>query len=134
MNSSRGKGRELEEEEDRWLAWRMEEDCFDFLKPFMKESDERLDVRLVRTLADTVTAIVRNRNRPQALLLSELGGLVAGPKHSPAGSKRIDRLIKSEGWKAKDIDDHLLDEATLVMLNEALTACSALPFAGVILI
>lgn len=119
MNSSRGKGRELEEEEDRWLAWRMEEDCFDFLKPFMKELDERLDVRLVRTLADTVTAIVRNRNRPQALLLSELGGLVAGPKHSPAGTKRIDRLIKSEGWKAKDIDDHLLDEATLVMLNEA---------------
>jgi hypothetical protein len=119
MDTSRRRERELEEEEDRGLAQRLEWDCFDFLRPFMKELDERLDVRLVRTLADAVTAIVRNRNRPMTLLMSELGGLIAGPKHAPAGTKRIDRLIKSDGWKAEDVDDLLLDKATLVMLNEA---------------
>lgn len=35
----------------------------------------KLDVRLVRTPADAVTAIVRHRNRPLALLLGELGSV-----------------------------------------------------------
>jgi hypothetical protein len=35
--------------------------------------DRQVDCRLVRTAALTVTALVRHRNRPQALLLSELG-------------------------------------------------------------
>lgn len=119
MDSNRRRERELEEEEDRQLADRVEGACFEFLRPLMKELDEKLDVRLVRTLADAVTAVVRNRNRPMTLLMSELGGLIAGPKHAPAGTKRIDRLIKSEGWKAREIDEYLLDEGTLLMLEEA---------------
>jgi hypothetical protein len=119
MDANRRRERELEGEEDRHLAERVEGQCFDFLRPFMKDLDEKLDVRLVRTLADGVTAIVRNRNRPAGLLLSELGGLIAGPKHAPAGTKRLDRLIKSERWEAKDVGDHLLEEGMLLMLEEA---------------
>jgi hypothetical protein len=53
------------------------------------------------------------------LLLSELGGLIAGPKHAPAGTKRLDRLIKSKGWRAKDVGDHLLEKGRVLMEEEA---------------
>jgi Transposase DDE domain. len=120
MDSSRRQQRQLEEEEDRDLAWGLARDCFDFLGPLLKELDKKLDVRLVRTLADAVTAIVRHRNRPLALLLSELGAVIAGPKHGPAGTKRLANLIHSEKWKALLLQDYLLEEeGQIVMLEEA---------------
>jgi len=62
-----------------------------------------------------VMAIVANRNRPMALLMSELGQYLAGgPEHAPAGTKRIDRLIHSGKWRAQEAEDYLLDEAARV--------------------
>lgn len=85
--------------------------CQTFLKPFLKRLDQTLDLRLVRTLADTVTAIVRHRQSSTALLLSELGAYVMNPQHAPAGTKRLANLLHSQNWRATAIADYLLQEA-----------------------
>jgi hypothetical protein len=37
------------------------ERCFNFLNPLLDQLDRHLDLRLVRTIADTVTAVIRHR-------------------------------------------------------------------------
>ena len=107
-------------EEGIELAREVGKGCIGFLRPLLRQLDEHLDVRLVRTVANVVMAIVANRNRAMALLLSELGGhLAGGPEHCPAGTKRIDRLIHSDKWRADEVDDYLLEEAGRVAGEEA---------------
>jgi len=84
--------------------------CLTFLYPFLKRLDRTLDLRLVRTLANTITAIVRHRQPATALLLSELGAYLTDPEHAPAGTKRLANLIHSPNWQAKAIEDYLLLE------------------------
>ena len=55
-----------------------------FLQPLLQRLDAQIDARLVRTFLHTVDAIVRFRNRPHALLLSELGGYLLDPAYTPA--------------------------------------------------
>jgi hypothetical protein len=90
------------------LATSVTDQCQEFLKPFLKQLDRTLDLRLVRTLANTVTAIVRHRQRSTALLLSELGTYLTDPQHASAGTKRLANLIHSRNWQAQDIEDYLL--------------------------
>jgi hypothetical protein len=92
------------------LANSVSEKCLTFLHPFLKHLDRTLDLRLVRTLANTITAIVRHRQRSTALLLSELGAYLIDPEHAPAGTKRLANLIHSHNWQAQAIDDYLLTE------------------------
>jgi len=102
------------------LAKGVAKGCVEFLRPLLRRLDEHLDVRLVRTVANTVMAIVANRNRAMALLLSELGEYLAGgPEHSPAATKRIDRLIHSQGWRAEEVEGYLMEEAARVAQEEA---------------
>jgi hypothetical protein len=49
-----------------------------FVKPFLVALDGPLDSRLVRTLLQCLLAIIRLRNNPQALWLSELGSYLDG--------------------------------------------------------
>lgn len=120
MNGNR-RNEELVEEErkDKVLAEGAAEDCFGFLRPLMEKLDRKLDVRVVRTLADAVVAIVRHRNRPLGLLLSELGAFILDPKHAPAGTKRIANLIHNDKWESRDIDDYLLREAGELVQQES---------------
>jgi len=74
-------------------------DLFGFLRPLLRELDEKLDLRLVRTLANVVLAIIRNWNQPFGLPLSELGALLVGPAHAPAGIKRLANLVHCERWQ-----------------------------------
>lgn len=109
-----------EAEVELGLAKDVAEECVGFLRPLLERLDEHLDVRLVRTVANAVMAIVANRNRPMALLKSELGQYLAGgPQHAPAGTKRLDRLIHSDKWRAEEAEDYLLDEAAMVAGEEA---------------
>lgn len=101
------------------LASCLAQRCFCFLQPLLGQLDRHLDRRLVRTLADAVTALVRHRNRPLALLLSELGAVLAGPEHAPAGTKRLANLIHSDRWRAREIDDYLLGRASERVGEEA---------------
>jgi hypothetical protein len=102
------------------LAAALTERCQTFLQPLLEELDVYLDRRLVRTAAATVTALVRHRDRPQALLLSELGAYLAGPQHAPAGTKRLANLVHSPRWSAEVVAAHLLARAqTFVTLQAA---------------
>jgi len=93
---------------DQRLANQLAQQCFQFLGPLLVQLDQQLDLRLVRTLANTITALIRHRNRSLALLLSELGAYLTSPKHAPAGTKRLGNLLHSNRWKAQAIDDYLL--------------------------
>jgi hypothetical protein len=96
--------------------------CFRFLGPLLTRLDAQLDRRLVRTAAEGVTAIVRHRNRPHALLLSELGAHLAGPRRAPAGTKRLAKLVHSPRWQASAVAAWLLEQGRARVLAEAARA------------
>jgi hypothetical protein len=111
-------------EHDREAAGRVLADalsarCVTFLQPFLVQLDTRLDVRLVRTLAATVTALLRHRNRPLGLLLSELGAYLSGPTHAPAGTKRLANLLHSPRWTASLSTEYLLTQGRAELDAEA---------------
>lgn len=82
--------------------------------------DAHLDKRLVRTFADLFVSIIRFRSRSFGLLLSELGGFVAHPTQSPAGTKRISNLLRSKRWAHDIIERYLLSKVQ----DRANTLCS----------
>jgi hypothetical protein len=75
-----------------------------FFLPFLLFLDTVLDKRLVRTLVQCLVAIIRMRNNPQALWLSELGSYLQGydgySSSAPAGTKRVGKLLRSVKWTA----------------------------------
>src|SRR5216684_809044 len=86
-----------------------------FLMPFLLVLDEVLDKRLVRTLLQCLVAIMRLRNNPQALWLSELGSYLDGydgySASAAAGTKRIGKLLRSVKWTVGLIDRYVLEKA-----------------------
>ncbi|MET3542860.1 hypothetical protein ABID22_003597, partial [Pontibacter aydingkolensis] len=93
----------------RFFSRRLEE----FLAPFLLLLDRLLDRRLVSTFSGLCQALVRHRNRPSGLLLSELGGVLLSGEKAPAGTKRISNLLRSPKWLARLIVDYLTDGARL---------------------
>lgn len=87
------------------------ERLYQFLLPLLTLLDRQIDVRLVRTLWQTVEAMIRFRNRAHGLLLSELGGYLLSPEHAPAGTKRLSNLLRCSRWKTDLIDDFLWQQA-----------------------
>jgi hypothetical protein len=84
--------------------------CYVFMRPVLSRLHQQLDRRLVQTLLDLLQVIVVHRHRQQGLLLSELGGQLLGPAQAPAGTKRIDRLLKSRRWQAATLIDFLWEK------------------------
>jgi len=84
--------------------------CYGFVRPVLGRLCQTLDRRLVQTLLALLQVIVLHRHRQQGLLLSELGGQLRGPAHAPAGTKRIDRLLKSPRWQAATLLDYLWEK------------------------
>ncbi len=86
-----------------------------FLLPLLMELDEILDKRLVRTLLQCLVAIIRLRNNPQALWLSELGSYLSGYDgaacSAAAGTKRVGKLLRSVKWTVGCIEQYLLKKA-----------------------
>lgn len=86
-----------------------------FFLPFLTGLDELLDKRLVRTFLQCLVAIIRLRNNPQALWLSELGSYLDGydgyASSAAAGTKRVGKLLRSVKWTGDVIDRFLLEEA-----------------------
>ena len=69
-----------------------------YLLPLQKELSKKIDERFVKTFYNLFIAILMFRNRPMGLLLSELGGFIAGFYSAPAGTKRIGRLLGCVKW------------------------------------
>jgi hypothetical protein len=83
----------------------------EFVGPLLKEMDQQVDKRLVRTFLKTLEAIIRFRHSAYGLLLSELGAYILTPEHAPAGTKRLSNLLRSNKWTGKLIEDFLWDKA-----------------------
>jgi hypothetical protein len=105
---SKGRGRE---QEFRQKSGELEGRCYEFLYGLLAGLDASLDRRLVETFLALVLAIVMHRNRPQGLLLSELGGYLKPAWQAPAGTKRISNLLRSRGWSADWIETYLWIQA-----------------------
>jgi hypothetical protein len=93
--------------------------CFGFLRPFLRHLDAHVDVRLVRTVANLVPVLIKRRHRGEALLLSQMGDDLERVGHGPAGTKRIDHVIKSPNWQAAEVGDFLTERAGEVVRREA---------------
>ncbi|GCE02689.1 hypothetical protein [Dictyobacter aurantiacus] len=96
----------------RRLSNTMLEALQQFLAPAIRELDETLDARLVRTFVDTILALIVFRDRAKNLLLSELGAFIASPEHAPAGTKRLSSLLRSSRWCACLLERFLWRQAT----------------------
>jgi hypothetical protein len=83
---------------------------FQFLEPLVRELDVTVDKRPLRTLVQTVEALLVFRERAHGLLLSELGDAMDG-LGGGGGTKRLSTLIHHQGWKARQIDEYLLQRA-----------------------
>lgn len=79
-----------------------------YLGHLLTDLDNCLDKRLVRTFVDVFIGILRFRNRPFGLVLSELGAVVDHPTHAPAGTKRISNLLRSKKWVHGLLEDFLI--------------------------
>src|SRR5690242_11546103 len=89
-----------------------------FLRPLLERLATRVDVRLVQTATLVVDALVRLRQRSQALWLTEIGTLLLGAAHAPAGVKRVARLLASPHWSAATVEQWLLLEADHLVEQE----------------
>jgi len=92
--------------EEQEMAEAMGQDLLSFLAPLLMRLEAALDKRLVRTFAQTILAIVCNRDRARCLVQMELGALStsggqgksrrqtpAQPAENPALEKRVDRRM-----------------------------------------
>lgn len=95
------------EQEHRQKSRELERRCYDFLYGLLAGLDHCLDRRLVETFLGLVLVIIMHRNRPQGLLLSELGGYIKPTWQAPAGTKRISNLLRSKDWSADFIETYL---------------------------
>lgn len=101
----------VREQEARQKSGELERGCYEFLFGLLTGLDSSLDRRLVETFLAVVLAIIMHRNRPQGLLLSELGGYIKPAWQAPAGTKRISNLLRSSGWGADLIETYLWVQA-----------------------
>lgn len=90
----------------------LEQQLVRLLWPVLVSLKQELDRRLVKTFLGLVMAIIMHRHRNSGLLLSELGGYLLGADHGRAGTKRISRLVHSEGWNAEVIENFLWQAGT----------------------
>jgi hypothetical protein len=100
------------------LARHLQAHLKSFLAPLLRRLSTTMDVRLVQTTALAVEALVRLRQRPQALWLTEIGTLLLGAAHAPAGVKRVARLLASPNWTAAGVEAWLLEQADQIVRQE----------------
>lgn len=101
----------VSEQEHRQKSGELEQRCYEFLYGLLASLDHSLDRRLVETFLGLVLVIIIHRNRPQGLLLSELGGYLKPVWQAPAGTKRISNLLRSKQWDADFIETYLWMQA-----------------------
>lgn len=85
--------------QDNALSRELSQRLEGFLGELIDWLDQRLDKRLVRTFIGLIQVIIMFRDRPNGLLLSELGGYLLSPAQAPAGTKRLSNLLRSPRWE-----------------------------------
>lgn len=86
------------------------ERLLEYLGPLVEQlhAINKVDKRPLKTLVQTVEAILAFRDRCNGLLLSELGGYLDGLGEGGGGTKRLETLIHHDKWMAKEIEEFLL--------------------------
>lgn len=84
--------------------------AYEYVNPILNQLSTKMDKRFMYTFFDLFMGMLSFRDKTNALLLSELGGYVNGPKNAPAGTKRISNLLRNEYWNYKDLSTHLLQK------------------------
>lgn len=97
--------------EEGEMAQAVGRDLLSYLAPLLVRLEKVLDKRVVRTFAQTVLAIVRNRDRARCLVQTELGAWLLGADKARAGAKRLRTLLGKLIWKSSWIGEWLLEEA-----------------------
>jgi hypothetical protein len=97
--------------EPRLLAEQYGSDLLRFLSPLAKELHASMDIRPLRTPAQTVEALVAFRDSTHGLLLTELGSHLDGLGGAGGAPKRLGTLIRHRKWKARQIDTFLWQRA-----------------------
>ncbi len=84
----------------------------EFLGPLVQQLHtlNKVDKRSLKTLVQTVEAILAFRDRCNGLVLSELGGYL-DELGGGGGVKRLETLFHQRKWKAQEIEDFLLSKA-----------------------
>src|SRR5438128_2474603 len=83
-------------------------DLVRFLSPLLRKLYQTVDIRPLRTLVQTVEAILTFRDQSHGLLLSELGDHMDGLQGGGGGTKRLETVIHHQQWKAQEIDEFLM--------------------------
>lgn len=96
--------------EPRTLAEQYGTHLLRFLYPLVQELHTTMDIRPLRTLVQTVEALVAFRDSTHGLLLTELGSYLDGLEGG-GGTKRLGTLIRHTKWKARDIDTFVWQRA-----------------------
>lgn len=99
-----------QEFEPRALAEQYGADLLRFLYPLVQQLHMSMDIRPLRTLVQTVEALVAFRDSTHGLLLSELGSYLDGVEGG-GGTKRLGTLIRHRKWQASDIDTFVWQRA-----------------------
>src|SRR5258707_4445580 len=97
--------------EVRQAAWEVASRLKAYVEPLLRELDEAVDKRLVKTFEKTLQAIITFRHSSHGLLLSELGGYITNGAQAPAGTKRLSNLLRSRKCEAGIIERSLLEQA-----------------------
>lgn len=82
-----------------------------YLSDLLVALDAQIDSRLVKTFFRLFIAVQIYRNRPNGLILSELGAFICNPWQAKAGTKRLSNLLRSTKWDASIIDNFLFSKA-----------------------
>jgi hypothetical protein len=88
-----------------------------YLKPFVAGLYLLMDRRLVATFSDAFMGILAHRNKDKCLVLSELGGFIAGFIHAASGTKRLSNLFLSSRWGADTLEKIHLERASAQVQN-----------------
>ncbi len=99
-----------QEFEPRLLAEQYGSHLLRFLSPLAKELHSSMDIRPLRTLVQTVEALVAFRDSTHGLLLTELGSYLDGLGGS-GGTKRLGTLMRHRKWQARAIDTFVWQRA-----------------------
>lgn len=83
----------------------------DYVKELEQSFLERLDIRYVRTFMLILVAILQHRHPEKALVMSELGSFIIGPKQTGAGVKRIANFLACKLWNHQIVENFLLARA-----------------------
>lgn len=89
-----------------------------FLRDLLRTLDQQLDRRLVETFFGLVLVLLIHRHGLHGLLLSEIGGWLAGAPAAVAGTKRLKKLLYSRKWDARLLSDWLWHQADQTVMED----------------